>query len=373
MKILDRYIGRQLLTGSIIGVFVLSFLIVFVNVFRKLLPRLVEDDVPASYVFEFIALVLPFSLVFTIPWGFLTALLLLFGRLSADNELISMRMAGMSFTRICASVFVLALIFCGISLWINVSLAPKAQSAIRSGLYDLWTENPLSIFEPDTEIDKLSGLRIFIREKEGNVLRGFHMVQLEGNKPATVIRSPEVTVTVSDDGDWLILSMKDQELQPVQEPGEPTTMKPGIVVGDGTQRISLVEIKEKARQDRVSSRVTSVLKDQLASGVDPSTGDELSVGMRTSIRTEINKRRSFSLACITFAFLGIPLGITAQRRETSIGFVIGIFVAAIYFFLIIMAEMVREDPSAKPYLLMWLPNLVFLTLGLFMFWRLSRR
>ena len=44
----------------------------------------------------------------------LTAILLVFGRLSADNELVSLRMTGMSMKRICAPIFVLALLLSGV-------------------------------------------------------------------------------------------------------------------------------------------------------------------------------------------------------------------------------------------------------------------
>src|SRR5438477_10380656 len=81
VRLLDRYIGRQLLVTAIFAVAVLSVVLVLGNIFKKLLDLLVNQNAPASLIFSFIAYVLPFSLTFTIPWGFLTAVLLVFGRL----------------------------------------------------------------------------------------------------------------------------------------------------------------------------------------------------------------------------------------------------------------------------------------------------
>ena len=64
------------------------------NVFKRLLDLLVNNDAPLDLILSFIAYILPFSLTFTIPWGFLTAVLLVFGRLSAENELIAWRSSG---------------------------------------------------------------------------------------------------------------------------------------------------------------------------------------------------------------------------------------------------------------------------------------
>src|SRR5476649_1903692 len=110
MKLIDRFVGRELIVNVLFAVAVLSLVLVLGNIFRKLLPLLVNHDVPVEYLVTFIAYVLPFSLIFTIPWGLLTAVLLVFGRLSADNELIALRSNGVSITRICIPLAALAII-----------------------------------------------------------------------------------------------------------------------------------------------------------------------------------------------------------------------------------------------------------------------
>src|SRR5678815_1328511 len=127
MKIIDRYILRQLFVNLLFAIVVLSFVLVIGNIFRKLLPLLVNHDLPVEYVVGFVAYVLPFSLIFTIPWGLLTAVLLVFGRLSADNELIALRSNGLSIGRICVPLAVIALLCTVVSVWLNVHVAPAAQ------------------------------------------------------------------------------------------------------------------------------------------------------------------------------------------------------------------------------------------------------
>src|SRR6202011_1762332 len=111
MKLIDRVISRELLVNLLFAIVVLSLVLVIGNIFRKLLPLLVNHDLPVEYLIGFVAYVLPFSLIFTIPWGLLTATLLVFGRLSADNELIALRSNGVSIARICHPLVVIAL-FC---------------------------------------------------------------------------------------------------------------------------------------------------------------------------------------------------------------------------------------------------------------------
>jgi len=102
MKLVDKFVSRELLVNVLFAIAILSLVLVVGNIFRKLLPLLVNHDVPVEYLLAFIAYVFPFSLIFTIPWGLLTAILLVFGRLSADNELIALRANGVSVPRVAA-------------------------------------------------------------------------------------------------------------------------------------------------------------------------------------------------------------------------------------------------------------------------------
>jgi lipopolysaccharide export LptBFGC system permease protein LptF len=127
-RIFDRYLARQIGMATLIGVGLLSGVMVLGNVYKKLDELLGNSELPTSVVLEFVALVIPFSLIYTIPWAFLTGILLVFGRLSADNELVSLRMTGMSMPRICLPVFLLAVLLSGLCFYVNVDLAPAAFS-----------------------------------------------------------------------------------------------------------------------------------------------------------------------------------------------------------------------------------------------------
>src|ERR1700719_3039128 len=128
MKLIDRFVSRELLVNVLFAIVVLSLVLVVGNIFRKLLPLLVNHDVPMEYLLTFIAYVLPFSLIFTIPWGLLTAILLVFGRLSADNELIALRANGISVTRISVSLGVISLVWTAFCLWLHAQGDPAAQA-----------------------------------------------------------------------------------------------------------------------------------------------------------------------------------------------------------------------------------------------------
>ena len=118
---------------------------------------------------------------------------------------------------------------------------------------------------------------------------------------------------------------------------------------------------------------TSALWKEVHTHVDSATGLPMDKRQRSISLTELSKRYSFSLACFTLALVGIPLGITAQRRETTIGFVLSLVTAVVYIAFISFADTQNDKPSMHPHLLMWLPNLVFIMIGGTLFYRLSKR
>src|SRR6202162_4639357 len=167
MKLIDKFVSRELIVNILFAIAVLSLVLVIGNIFRKLLPLLVNHDVPVEYLIAFIAYVFPFSLIFTIPWGLLTAILLVFGRLSADNELIALRSNGVSVTRVCIPLAAIPLVCPAICLGLNVQVAPAAQEKLRSTIFDLATRDPMALFGSDQVIDEFPGRKIYVGKKEG--------------------------------------------------------------------------------------------------------------------------------------------------------------------------------------------------------------
>lgn len=368
MKLLDRYVGRELTVNLTFAIFVLSLVLIVGNIFRKLLPLLVNHDVPVEYLISFIAYVLPFSLIFTIPWGLLTAILLLFGRLSADNELTALRSNGVSVTRICLPVAVVASVCTAISLWLNVQVAPAAQQAMRNTVFELATRNPMALFGSDQVIDQFPGRKIYVGRKEGNKLENVTVFETdEMHMPIRVTHAKTGILEADLENKRILMRLFEARYQQrdAADPYNLSKMRDGINMAEGVLPISLDDLydKEKKKPSRNTLSVQELIDDL-------QTGDAKA---RTASRTELSKRFSFPFSCMAFALIGVPLGVTAQRRETSIGFALGLVVAITYFLFVILADTLRMNAHAHPELLVWFPNVLFLGIGVWLFRRLSRR
>lgn len=369
MKILDRYIGMSVVATAFFGVVVLSLVLVLGNLFKELLEVIINNpDVPIGTVLSFLLLVLPFSLTFTIPWGFLTALLLVFGRISADNELIALKANGVSIPRICVPVFIFSLLLTGICFWINAEIAPRAETAMTRAIVDIATSNPAALFRADEVVDQFPDRRVYVGGKDGDKLKNLIVFEMnEANEPLKMVHAKEGILTADPANSRLLLKLYDArfEQRDEKEPRDITKIRQGIVMSEGVFPISLTEFyKEYLSGRRLSSYTLGELIEHIKNGADGKVGEAT---------VEFNKRFSASLACFAFALIAIPLGITTHRKETSVGFALSLAVAFTYFFFIIMADTFRGNPNVHPSFLIWAPNVIFITLGTVLFWRLTKK
>ncbi len=393
MRLIDRYLGRELLISALFAVATLSLVLVLGNIFRKLFEFIIDHNVPATYIITFIAYVLPLSLIFSIPWGFLTAVLLVFGRLSGGNELTALRNAGLSTPRIARPIMILSVLFSFLCLWINLYVAPRAQQNLKNAFFQVATSNPAAAFSGDRVITDFPGKKIYVGSTEGNVLQDIHVFNLSpNNKPLQVVfaRTGRLETDLANKQIKMRLENCRYEQRDNAQPDDLTKINDGIVMGDFVYPISLEELyTQKQGRRRVESYTYEELKDDVQRKRDQLASDKArfrtqpdpnakriiknDTGSVAAARTELNKRFSYSLACFTFALIGIPLGITAQRQETSAGFGLGLVVAFTYFLIIIVVNTLRDKANLHPEVLIWLPNAIFLVLGSVLFYRLSRR
>jgi len=370
MKLIDRYVGKEILLTGGMAVAVLSLVLVLGNVFKQLFDLLVNQNVPLDFILAFIAYIIPFSLTFTIPWGFLTAVLLVFGKMSAENELIALRATGVSLPRVCYSLFGLSLVCCAICFWINISVAPAAQQKMKEALYNIATSNPIAMFSSDRVIDEFPNTKIYVGRKNGTQLENLVMFGTgKTGDPLQVVYARKGSLEVDKEKEQVLLKLIDAQIEQRDEnhPGDFTRVQQGIVAKDIPLPISLQELYERSKKKR---GLTSMTLQELNQMKRDTSRDPRDI---SALQTEVNKRWSFSLASLAFALIGVPLSITAHRRETSAGFLFSIIVAFVYFMLGQLADWVKNKPSAHPELLIWMPNLVFIALGIFLFVRLARR
>lgn len=366
MRISDRYIGKQVLTGTLYAVVVLGIVLVLGNLFKQIQPLLVDQKAPIALVLRFVIGVLPLSLMYTIPWGFLTAVLLVFGRMSSSNEITSFRVAGLSLVRLSMPVFVIGAMLSVLSLWLNIHVVPNSKASTRQLIYDQAVRDPASLLKPGVVQGEFKGdgeevQKLLIEGKSGEWLEGFHFYVLSDPKAEeaggmTYVHASRAALSVDKAKSQLRLKLEDAYFESRNPKGQVD------VAYAGEAEPLVIDLKSpndlKVRPGLMSNdEIQRELKDKPL----------MPVATMRKLKAELMTRYSFSLACFAFAFVAVPLGLQTHRKDTSLGLMISVLIGTGYFLITMLAEQVKSQAWATA--VMWSPNVLCVVCGLILFRR----
>jgi len=129
------------------------------------LIRLVLDKgLPAKVVIEVFLLNLPWMLALSIPMAVLVAVLMAFGRLSQDNEVIALKASGISIIKMIFPVFVVTACLVAALIFFNNTVLPEANHKASKLMGDITRKKPLVFVEEGMLIDEFKGFKIQIQK-----------------------------------------------------------------------------------------------------------------------------------------------------------------------------------------------------------------
>jgi lipopolysaccharide export system permease protein len=104
---------------------------------NKLIEMVVNRGVTLGNVASLIGYIMPAFLELTFPMAVLLGVLMGFGRMSGDRELIAARACGMSLYRLAMPVLGFAIVIWAFSSWLSFSVRPWANGHLRDEIYEL--------------------------------------------------------------------------------------------------------------------------------------------------------------------------------------------------------------------------------------------
>src|SRR5579872_5478233 len=130
MRLLDRYIGREVASHSLLGLAVFTF-VFFVPQLVRLMELIVRHSGGISTVLLLFLCTLPPVLIFTIPMAVLVGVLIGLGRLSSDSEIVALHASGVGLRRLLVPVGGVALASAVAALVITFWLSPLSLRTLR--------------------------------------------------------------------------------------------------------------------------------------------------------------------------------------------------------------------------------------------------
>ena len=363
MKILQRYVFGSFLTSFFLAFLVLSFVLT-IGLMVQIVSYILSG-VPMGLVGRFALVCFPETMQWTIPLALLVSSVLVFSRLSADSEIAAMRACGVNLLSVMRWHLVFAASMTLLGLFINNEIVPRGHEIRRSLARRITVGSGLELLEPGRVIDDFPKMKIYFSSREGNWLH--NLIVLDQSNPKFDREITAKKALISSEGRDLCLDLYNLTVDPMDE------AHPGMARAARYQhRIEKVlksgKYKRKEKDFRfleMMSAISDAKKTvEMAKG-STRKGSEKYLAKRelSDIQTELQKRWVFAFASICFVLVGAPLGIRAQRKESSIGMAISLGVALSYYMIIILMSSLSKDFRAQPEFLIWIPVLVCMLLA----------
>jgi len=355
---IHRYILREISAPALLSLLIFSFVLLMGRI-PRLTELVINKGVPLSQIVKLFGFLLPTFLSITVPLSFLLAILLAFGRLSADSEFIALKASGVSLYNLVKPVVALAVFFSLLTGLTTLYIEPASKTAFKSMLFQIASGSAGLAITPGVFNDAFDGIVLFTHgmdEQNGIMQDIFISDEREGEVPATIIARQGRLIS-NPAKMAMTLRLTDGTIHREPLDSQHTAYQ---IVRFSNYDINLDVAGQLNDQERRRSR-GELSWGELSSALN-STQDR-----KTRLRLEVekNQRVVIAFAPLVLVLVGIPLGLQSQRSGKGAGFSLALIVFLVYYILLSFAGTIAEKGVLPAALILWLPNICFFVGGLY--------
>jgi lipopolysaccharide export system permease protein len=393
MKILYTYVLKEHIGPFLLGLLVLTFILIMNRAF-ELVDMIIGKGLSVLIVSEIFLMSLPFIVALTVPMAVLVAVLMAFGRLSHDQEIIAMRANGVRLTAILTPVMAASVVLSLLMVSFNNRILPESNHRVKNLMIDVAQKKPTFRIKEGVFMSATDGYNTLVEKVDQRTQELFNVVIWE-TKPNIfrVISAPAGEMHSSEDGAVLSLELYNGEIHELDQANLWTyrtlsfkrhllnmevesklTRKERAYRSDRElsaramrERVRKIdaEMAESLEKARVLARdSTNQARAQRDVELRKVAGKERE---RNRYLVEIQKKYSIPFACVVFVILGIPLGVAAKRGGAGVGFGVAILFFVIYYVGLVSGEELADRGIMSPLVGMWTPNVLLFLVGVYLF------
>jgi lipopolysaccharide export system permease protein len=380
VRILDRHVLTETAVAGGVASGAFIFVLAAGNILSQVANAIATGRVTAFEGLELVGLLLPGLIPYVLPMGMLTGVLMTFGRMGAQHELTAMKAGGLSLLRIAAPTLWLAAALALCAAWINLEVATRSNDEYRRVLMGSVKENPASLITPGEINRQFKGLIIQARERNGPVLRDLWIWRLDAEgRLFETIHTAEGRLTKVDkpDGSAVLRLVAISAQVDTRRPGDDGFKFPSVTKEAGQAPLEFPVsgvFKEGSGYDRkLRWHTTSELLELMDKGwqVPPNATPAQLAECQMMPRTQLMSHLASAFSIFSLALLAVPLAVRVGRSETFVNAAIALIVALSYYVLSSAAGWVK-NPAFRPDLLVWLPNILVVTVAVVLLRRASK-
>jgi lipopolysaccharide export system permease protein len=364
-KIVHRYVFREILVPFLFGLSVFTFVLLIARLLR-LIELVVTRGVPVLNIVRLLAYIMPAFLEVTVPMAMLLAILVAFGRLSADSEMVALRSSGLSLYQLVPPVAIFVALSTIATAALSIHARPWGNRALRSALFDIARTRASAGIKPAVFNDDFPGLVIYAETVDVTNDELRHVLisdERDGAQRNTIFANEGVMIS---DPDTQAVTLR---------------LRDGFIHTTGGRAAS--EYQTHFESYDVNLDLRQMLADARPRERDPK---EMTLGqLQRAIAAkraahlpfvpelvEFHRKFSIPFACIVFGLAAVPLGVQPVRAARARGFALSLALIFGYYMLLSLGQALAEQGVVPAVVGLWLPNVVFAALGTYLFVQAAR-
>jgi lipopolysaccharide export system permease protein len=365
-RTLRRYLARELAVAFLAGLALSTFVLAIMRI-MELVDLAFARGVPPSRVGALFGYMLPSYLEVTLPMAFLLSIVVAFGRLTRDGEVIAMYGSGLNLRQIVRPIFGFAVLVAAFALVLAVFTRPWASRRIDETISEMARTRFTSALRPGVFSSWLDGVVIYVGSVEPDTGQLTWVMLADEREPSgrRTIFAMEGRLQTDDQREVAFLQMQ-----------------------DGTILRSLGAADSYDRTDFSAFELTlefdPLIDEHTAPGATPPrqlTWRDL-VNARNRRRAagasaieediEIQRKLVVPAGTLLLPLIAVPLGVQRSRAVRSRALVVSVCTILVYYLMLTSAVTAAREGGLTPEVAMWLPNAAMFGFGVFLFARAMR-
>lgn len=362
MKILDRYLVREIVPPMLLALLGLTFVLMMPPILQTA-EKLIAKGVSWTVILQVLMTLVPQALSVTIPMALLYGVLFGLGRLSADREFVALQACGVSVFRVFRPIALLAVLGCAATAYETIVALPDANQTFREITFNIVASGAESDIKARVFFTNFPDRVLYVRDIQP--VTGWRDVFLAD---AT---QPDRTVTYLARQGRLVI---DRDKKTVE-----------LLLENGTSHVTYQNEPAKYDDEAFDRRVlnmdaaTVFPRIQIVKGDNEKTIAELrqtvaenaAKGLPANSQLyTIQQKFSLPVACFVLALIGVALGASNSKDGKFASFVLGTGVVFVYYIVLYSARAAAFTGRLPAGLAPWLVNLVLGAVGIaLVIWR----
>ncbi|HXX71514.1 MAG TPA: LptF/LptG family permease [Candidatus Acidoferrum sp.] len=366
MRLLDRYVGREVVSHAALGLVVFTF-VFFVPQLVRLMELIVRHSGSVWSVALLFLCTLPPVLGFTLPMAVLVGVLIGLGRLSADSEIVALHASGISLRRLLFPIGVVALTAAIGTLLTTFWLGPASLRTVRRVEAQLLSSQARFSVQPRVFDERFRRFVLYVQDVEAAATRWRGVFLASTGDTSSLIQSrssanltDQSRVTTAEDA-FVVTGSSKGQIDIHLGAGDTHEYDPRYPAQYNVTTFGETDIPVD-----VSAVAAPQRTDALPPSEQPVTALLANHGATwRDAHVELHRRIAFPAACLVFALLGVPIGVRPRRGGRAAGLVLALILIGGYYFLFVSGDHFAVQGRLLPWVGVWAANMVGAIVGLF--------